>query len=226
MKIRLALLLIIFSVLLDNIEAQNIDRKPLDAIKLMDTTGYPFFKSARSARVKRLIPFSEKYWGELPMYSYKDIGEMIKFKDKNWPVCFYRRFTPTNGTYYLVATICMNPDSEGGLLITYDTLGNVIDYIEPLVNFPGGCYIKHWSIDSTMQVITYHLKVNTPKPIIYFHDYDEVSGQRVDTYYQIDSLGKFHCVKEILYEPKKYAREYFNDEWRCVWDGDEKVIEK
>ena len=51
MTIRFALLLIIFSVLLDNIEAQTIDRKPLDAIKLMDTTGYPFFKSARSARV-------------------------------------------------------------------------------------------------------------------------------------------------------------------------------
>lgn len=220
MKMKWVLLLIIISVSGNKTEAQTIDWKPLESFMHLDTVGYPFFESPSTRHVERGVPFSKNYWGDLPIYTYKDIGERVKLKEIKFVSDFERRFCPTNGKYHLVVTSFINPDSQRGLLITFDTLGHVIDYLESTIYFPG-CYIKHWGIDSSMQVITYHLKMDTPEPIVYFGDYSEVSGQRVDTYYQLDSLGKFHFVKEILYKPQKYTKEFLNDQSRSVWDGDE-----
>lgn len=183
---------------------------PFDCIK---TRSYPF------------SPWAFHGIANLPMFTYADLG-MTKHNDYNEECSVYRKFSALNGPFDIVAlTICVS-DPDKQILATYNKEGELIDFIEAEVSwyFNGKMCVKQWRINKEQEVCVTHLKVISDKYIPYLQIFDTIQAQRIDTYYQIDSTGKFHQTKQLKYQPRTYTRAYLKDETKNIWEGDEVLI--
>lgn len=77
--------------------------------------------------------------------------------------------------------------------------------------------------DST--VIITHLQLIDTVPIMFYSSFSSVQAQRVDTYYKIDSSGKFQEIKQVKYQPRTYTKTYLEDKTKNLWEGNEVLIE-
>lgn len=161
----------------------------------------------------------------LPMFTYDDLG-MTKRNDYNEECDIYRKFSALNGDFDIVALDITVSDPVKQVFATYNKDGKLIDFIEAEVcwYFSGNIYVKQWRINKDQEVCVTHLKIMGDKYMPYLQRFDTIQAQRIDTYYQIDSTGKFHKTKQLKYQPRAYTWAYLNDKTKNIWEGDEVLL--
>ncbi len=169
-------------------------------------------------------------WDErsnLPIYTYKDLC-LTQRNDFDEDVVIFRKFQPTNTNFYIAALTIGVSDPNRELLVTYDKEGKVIDFLESGVFCMNSSwlFIKQWRITEKLEVIITTIKVNPADNIDASDKFISVRGYRVDTYYKIDTSGKFLKEKEVKYEPTMYSKSYLEDKNKNLWEGEEKIQEE
>ena len=141
----------------------------------------------------------------------------------------FRRFSPTNGQYFIGVVYLGLVDNTRKLLVTATSEGEFVDFLE--VSVQGftktgvEATIKQWKIDADMRVTVYQVKPTSTTPIR-FEDTSpqtKMNAQRIDTRYQIDETGHIKKIKEIKYQPQDYMILDFTGN-RNIWDGKEQPL--
>lgn len=103
----------------------------------------------------------------------------------------------------------------------------LIDCIEADVSWysNGILYIKQWRIDEEQTIIVTWLKLISSDPISAFSNFSTVDAQRLDSYYKVDTNGKFQHTKQVKYKPQSYTQAYLADKTKNIWDGNEIPLE-
>ena len=163
---------------------------------------------------------------KLPVYIYEDLGLTCKTSYKNDGEIF-RRFE-TNNSYELLALKIGSSDPGLGILVTFTKDGKVIDHIESEVYFclDKRLYISQYRIDKDMNIIVTHLQINSQTAIPFDKSFSSIQAQRIDTYYRVDSSGKFQQIKQVKFKPEFYTPEYLKDENKNLWEGKEVLENK
>lgn len=195
--------------------------------KLMDTPASEF----PLAGIKRLplgkpgFALAEEQWQNLPIYTYQDLALQIK-NNYNEDVVLSYKFDLKDSGYSLAVLDIYVSEPRKHLLVTYDSEGRVVDFLEGWIGWADWAIIKQWRIDAGRNIIVTWIKID--KPINFlpesgreFTDFGEVEGQRIDSHYVIDGTGKFKLVREVKYRPQVYTQEYLKDEDSELWDGKE-----
>lgn len=156
---------------------------------------------------------------------YDDLGLTQKYTNPEGGCVIFRKFKPQKGNFDLVALDIEVSEWGKKILATYYE-GELVDYIEAEVNWysDGMILIKQWQINSNQEVIVTWLKVESATPISAFSKFNSVEAQRIDTYYEITSEGKFREVKQVKYHPQTYTRDYLTDKTKNLWEGNEVLM--
>ena len=85
--------------------------------------------------------------------------------------------------------------------------------------------IKQWQINPEHKIIVTLLKVESTASISAFSKFNSVEAQRIDTYYEITTDGKFREEKQVKYRPQTYTRSYLTDKTKNLWEGNETLME-
>lgn len=205
--------------------AQKLTMKRL--LEIVSTTPLPFTCEKECLNSQPVIGIAKEFHGNLPIYSYKDLGATIQTNFKNDECVIFRRLQPTNGNYYLAALRIGASNWQKRILVTFDSQdAKVIDLIECeiyLAMNEGWLYTKQWKVDENMQVVVYAIELISPEKVMFGTDFPPIQAQRVDTHYQISPEGKFTRTKEVRYKPKTYTKAYLEDRTKNFWDGTETV---
>lgn len=136
-----------------------------------------------------------------------------------------RRFTPTNGNYYVGLIYFGVSDFNKKMLFTLTSNDNYIDALEIYAQSSikdNNVYVKQFKIDTNMRVTVYQLKPTSTTPIMLYSKVTfPLRAQRIDTVYQIDSNGRFSLVRQTLYQPQNYSEDAFTSPDVNIWDGTE-----
>lgn len=219
--------IIVIFLFCGNIFGQNL-QKLKKLIDIIEPSAYPYLKPVPV----RMYTFHQELWGNLPVYVWRDMRGKNKINIKNDECSIYKKFKPTNGKYDLILFKFGEYLEFRHLLATFDSLGRVIDQLEVGYSWDGIKALKQFHLTDDMQVVVYHLQVNSDEPVDYedFYKYEEkyatLNAQRHDYYYQITPDGKFEKIKQIDYQPKEYPRSEFFDTKKQICDGDEIPIGK
>lgn len=159
----------------------------------------------------------------LPMYVYNDLRGVSKVTEDKCEI--YNCFESTNGNYKIFLILLGEYENLRYLLTTYDSSAKLISWLEVDYVFDAYRNFKQSKLNKDMTVEIYNIKVLGENRIDPQKDFEELKAQRIDSYYQIDSLGQFVKVKEIFYKPKIYSVSYFVGKERPIWNGTE-LVEK
>lgn len=218
-------LFILFVILITSYELFAVSIK--DVLARIPVTSLPFDATKiRSFHEPRTGLSSEKTTN-LPMFTYRDLGLSQRNDYNEEEECaIFRKFSIYNGTFDLVA-LDINVSDPGKQLITTYKDGELIDFIETEVSWysRGALYVEQWRIDKNQEIIVTHLKVISSTPIIGWKDFGSVQAQRIDTYYQIDSSGKFHEIKQMKYQSQTYTQSYLEDKTKNLWEESEVPVQ-
>ena len=183
--------------------ALNIKEK----IARIQGTALPFNCTKTAPWGKTIYNLSSSELGSLPLHTYKDLG-LTERTTYETSARIFRKFQTNNRSYIVIALSIGESDPNKQLLATFNEEGTVIDFLEAGVYFITSerLYIKQWRIKEDSTVIS-------------------VQAQRVDTYYKIDSSGKFQEIKQVKYQPRTYTKTYLEDKTKNLWEGNEVLIE-
>ena len=164
--------------------------------------------------------------GTLPLHTYKDLG-ITERTTYETSARIFRKFQTNNRSYIVIALSIGESDPNKQLLATFNEEGTVIDFLEAGVYFITSerLYIKQWRIKEDSTVIITHLQLIDTVPIMFYSSFSSVQAQRVDTYYKIDSSGKFQEIKQVKYQPRTYTKTYLEDKTKNLWEGNEALME-
>ena len=206
---------------------------------IIPSASLPYYATKTDRRQEPICSrgFPSSLWGNSFNVSvWQDLGLTIPLvynNDEDMQVfcSIYRRFTPSNGNYYLGAIEISPGDNWKIMLVTATNTGVYIDALE--VNVSGyysqgsqywDFHVKQWKIDANMQVTVYRLKPTSSTPIMFDENptiLSTIHAQRIDEIYQINSSGQFIKTGEILYQPKNYPLSVFYDTSVNIWEGNE-----
>lgn len=175
---------------------------------------------------KAIYNLSSSELGSLPLHTYKDLGLTVRTTYET-SARIFRKFQTDNRSYILIALNIGESDPNKQLLATFDQEGAVIDFLETGVYFVTfeRLYIKQWRIKEDSTVIVTHLQLIDTVPIMFYSSFSSIQAQRVDTYYKIDSSGKFQEIKQVKYQPQTYTKTYLEDKTKNLWEGNEVLME-
>lgn len=197
-----------------------------DKIVRTPTAAIPFECTKMAPWGKPGFELSNSETRNLPMYVYHDLG--LKLKTKNQPFArIFRKFTFDNNTFEMLALNIGESDPNKYVLATFNKEGEIIDFIECSVYFitTTRLFVKQWRIDAGQNIIITWLNVNQPEPIKFFDNFDTIIAQRIDSYYKVDTNGKFQLTKQVKYKPQSYTQAYLADKTQNIWDGNEIPLE-
>ena len=163
----------------------------------------------------------------MPIFTYANLG-LTEHNNYDEDVTIFRKFASNFDNYCIVALEIGVSDPGKQLLVTYDNNGKVIDFLEAGV-YDGGTKnrlcLKQWRIDNNKKIIVTWIKVLTGKEWNITADFSSIQGQRIDCHYRIDENGKFHKMKEIIYQQRNYPMSYLRSD-KNLWEGNESVKEE
>jgi len=213
------------------------------AFRAIPSVNLPYYgiKIDQILEPQRRYHFPVSIWGNsLNVNLWKDLGLTIPL-EKNSNDFFhssaiYRKFTPSNGSYYLGIVDIVLGDDLKKMLVTATNTGEYIDALE--INVAGGywvdglqsfpwLHVKQFTIDADMKVTVYRLIPTSSTPIMFGANTEiltTINAQRIDEIYQIDSTGQFIKTGEIKYQPKDYPVSTFSDVSINFWEGDEITV--
>ena len=202
--------------------ALNIKEK----IARIQGTALPFNCTKTAPWGKTIYNLSSSELGSLPLHTYKDLG-LTERTTYETSARIFRKFQTNNRSYIVIALSIGESDPNKQLLATFNEEGTVIDFLEAGVYFITSerLYIKQWRIKEDSTVIITHLQLIDTVPIMFYSSFSSVQAQRVDTYYKIDSSGKFQEIKQVKYQPRTYTKTYLEDKTKNLWECNEVLIE-
>lgn len=215
-------IIFIFLILSGNILADSIKTR----LEKIPNTPIPFNCTKCVPYLEPTYAFPTDKEENFPLAIYNDLGLTQKNTDPNMDCVIFRKFKPQNGNFDLLALDLTVSDLGKKILATYHA-GKLIDYIEAEVSwFSGGIIcIKQWQINTKQEIIVTWLKVDSSTPIPAFSNFNSIQAQRVDTYYEIDSSGKFQEIKQVKYQPQTYTKAYLTDKNKNLWEGNEALMQ-
>lgn len=218
-KIFILSILLIFSFAL---YALNIKEK----IARTQKTTLPFDCTKTAPWGKTIYNLSSSELGSLPLHTYKDLG-LTERTTYETSARIFRKFQADNRSYIVIALNIGESDPNKQVLATFNEEGTVIDFLEAGVYFVTfeRLYVKQWRIKENSTVIVTHLQLIDKVPIKFYSTFSSIRAQRVDTYYKIDSLGKFQEIKQVKYKPQTYTKTYLEDKTKNLWEGNEALME-
>lgn len=173
--------------------------------------------------------FAKKAEPDLPIYAYRDIGGTVPTKYKADDVTLFQRFQVESDRYELVAWQMGISSSQRMLLITIDkTDFKYIDWLEVEISYicHDAIFGKEWTIDENGQIGVYQIKPLSLEPVLFYPEFNEFKGQRVDTFYKIDENGKFIQTRQIKYQPRIYTNAELRDVNKAIRLGNETVVQQ
>ena len=227
-EILITILLGIFFLQQLNAQINNVK----DAFLMVPFTQLPYEGIAEESLIKprASVFFPYKTWGDkLDTTLRLDYGLTISVPIDDGDCSIFRRFSPTNGQYFIGVVYLGLVDNTRKLLVTATSEGEFVDFLE--VSVQGftktgvEATIKQWKIDADMRVTVYQVKPTSTTPIR-FEDtppQTKMNAQRIDTRYQIDETGHIKKIKEIKYQPQDYMILDFTGN-RNIWDGKEQPL--
>lgn len=188
------------------------------------TTTYPCYDSKifpeDQLKFYERVGFNPEDYGNIPIYTWDNVQGTKYTPGANEGAVLYRKFIPTNNNYIVAPIVIGDSDWIREILITFTNSGQVIDYLEVGYGFDLMMY-KQWKINGDMKVTVYNLKYTNPTPLPLEAEFTQLTMQRIDTEYQIDTTGHFVKLSEKKYEPKSYTYAYLNDKTKDIWNGNE-----
>lgn len=218
----LLLSLLIYSEVIMGQKSLNMKER----LEFVPATTLPFVCEKKCPQPQPIMAVVKEYFGNLPIYTYEDLGATIKTSFKNEDCSIFRRLQPTNGNYYLAVLGIGITDWQKRILVTYNSQNaKIIDFIECEIYFAGEewLYTKQWKVDENMQVVVYAINLISPEKVMFGTEFPPIQAQRVDTYYQISPERKFSRTKEVKYKPQTYTKAYLEDRTKNFWNGTETV---
>ena len=202
--------------------ALNIKEK----IARTQETTLPFNCTKTAPWGKTIYNLSSSELGSLPLHTYKDLG-LTERTTYETSACIFRKFQTDNRSYRVIALNIGESDPNKQVLATFNEEGTVIDFLEAGVYFVTfeRLYIKQWRIKEDLTVIVTHLRLIDTVPIKFYSSFSSIQAQRVDTYYKIDSSGKFREEKQVKYQPQTYTKTYLEDKTQNLWEGNEALLD-
>ena len=203
-----------------------------DAFLMVPFTQLPYEGIAEEALIKprASVFFPYKTWGDkLDTTLRLDYGLTISVPIDDGDCSIFRRFSPTNGQYFIGVVYLGLVDNTRKLLVTATSEGEFVDFLE--VSVQGftktgvEATVKQWKIDADMVVTVYQVKPTSIVPIK-FEDTSpqtRMNAQQIDTRYQIDETGHIKKIKETKYQPQDYMVLDFTGN-RNIWDGKEQPL--
>ena len=203
-----------------------------DAFLMVPFTQLPYEGIAEEALIKprASVFFPYKTWGDkLDTTLRLDYGLTISVPIDDGDCSIFRRFSPTNGQYFIGVVYLGLVDNTRKLLVTATSEGEFVDFLE--VSVQGftktgvEATVKQWKIDADLVVTVYQVKPTSIVPIK-FEDTSpqtRMNAQRIDTRYQIDETGHIKKIKETKYQPQDYMVLDFTGN-RNIWDGKEQPL--
>ncbi|MDD4921380.1 MAG: hypothetical protein PHS30_02765 [Bacteroidales bacterium] len=225
-KIEIILILLILNITSNVSYSQTLST--LDYLTRMSKTNLPFFETTitSSKNTYESYAFNVNTNNIIQYKLYKNLNTTNYTTDTTENSAIMNRlFNQPNSAFNLIATRTGESDLESRYLVTMDTTGVIIDYIESGVIFYSltKIAIKQFSISSDMQVTVYWLNVTSPTNVDPFN-FTSVTAQRTDKVYQIDTTGHFTQIQQRLYQPKTYTKAWLEDMSKNIWDGGEILI--
>lgn len=195
-----------------------------ECIKKGDFTELPYVSTEKNPA--KSMNISEKNRKGIPTYVYNDLRGVNQQIESYCEIFNY--FESMNKNYKIILILLGEFENFRFLLATYNLSGKLLSWQEVCYKFDSFRNFKQWKLNKDMTLEVYNIKVLSPDRVDsnYKNDFKELKAQRIDTYYQIDSLGHFEKIKEILYEPEIYPRSYFEREEYPIWNGQEVVLKE
>ena len=227
-EILITILLGIFFLQQLNAQINNVK----DAFLATPFTRLPYEGRAQETLIEpqTSVYFPYETWGnKIDASFWIDYGLTISTPIDEGDCSLFRRFSPSNGDYFIGGIILGLGDYLKKLLITATPEGEFIDCLEVSVfgytRTGAGVTIKQWKIDADMRVTVYQIKPTSTTPIKIedTSPQTKMNAQRIDTRYQIDETGHIKKIKETKYQPQDYMILDFTGN-RNIWDGKEQPL--
>lgn len=215
MKLLFEILVLLFLFENDNLKSIK------DKLEKTSVSELPFEATKKVSWDKPAFAIIESERQDLPIFTYADLG-LTKRNEYNEDVSIFRKFKSQYDNYSIVALEIGVSDPAKQLLVTYNSNGEVLDFLEAGVYWDTSARlcIKQWRITDKYEVIVSWIQVLSNKVFCFYDDFSSLRGQRFDTYYQILENGKFQKSKEIKFQPMVYTKTYLEGE-KNLWEGTE-----